>query len=230
MRFIDPKTGIESDSLYKMFELDKKWKKVICFIGAGGKTTMIYQLAEELAAMEKKVIVTTSTHMQKARLNFVEWGTPFEVEEGQIITTGVSCSDTKIKSFDLDAYAELAKKADVMLVEADGSRKMPLKVPASHEPVLVEGTDLVIGILGVNSVGNTIENVAQRPSDVAGVLGKDVKDIVTMKDLIAIGESENGLHKGVDCDYKILLNQWTGQPVTKDGLYDIVLCEKRSGN
>ena len=227
MRFIDPKTGTESDSLYKMFGLDKQWKKVISFIGAGGKTTMIYQLAEELAAMGKRVIVTTSTHMKKSTENFVEWGVPFTVEKGQIITTGVSCSETKIQSFDLDSYAELSNKADIVLIEADGSRKMPLKVPASHEPVLVEGTDLVIGILGVNSVGKTIEEVSQRPADVAGVLGKDVKDLVTIEDLVTIGESEDGLHKGVVCDYKILLNQWIDQPVTKDGLYDIILCEKR---
>ena len=226
MRFIDSKAGIESDSLYEMFGLDEKPKKVISFIGAGGKTTMIYQLAEELAKRNKRVIVTTSTHMKKPLTGFVEWGNPVSVEKGQIITIGVSCSDTRIKSFDLKAYHEFTEKADIVLVEADGSRKMPLKVPASHEPVLVDDTDLVIGILGVNSVGKTIEEIAQRPVDVANVLGKNIKDIVTMEDLVLIGESEKGLHKDVKCDYKILLNQWTGQPVKENSIYDIILCRK----
>ena len=227
MRFINPKSGVDTESLYEILELDKKPKKTICFIGAGGKTTMIFQLAEELALHGKSVIITTSTHMQKPQQNFFEWGTPVEVKKGQYVATGVSCGETKMKGFDLKEYAKLAARADVMLVEADGSRKMPLKVPASHEPVIVEGTDLVVGILGVNSVGKTIEEVGHRPDDIGRVLDKQKSDVVTMEDLVLIGESEQGLHKDVTCDYKILLNQWRDEKVPETDKYDLILCEKR---
>lgn len=227
MRFIDPKNLQETESLYEILELDKKWKRIICFVGAGGKTTMIFELAKELAAKGKSVIITTSTHMQRPQSNFVEWGAPLHVEKGQAVATGISTSDTMMKGFELSEYENLAKKADVVLIEADGSRTKPLKVPASHEPVIVSGTELVVGVLGVNSVGKTIEEVGHRPADIAQVLGKNEKDLVSIEDLVMIGESESGLHKNVDCDYKILLNQWCGQNVPVNGKYDLILCEKR---
>ena len=38
-------------------------KGIVTFIGAGGKTSAIFQVAKELAAQKKKVIITTTTKM-----------------------------------------------------------------------------------------------------------------------------------------------------------------------
>ena len=37
---------------------------VISFVGAGGKTSCMLELARNLAAQGKKVLVTTTTHME----------------------------------------------------------------------------------------------------------------------------------------------------------------------
>ena len=34
--------------------------------------------------------------------------------------------------------------ADIVLIEADGAKRNPCKVPASHEPVIVAASDIVI--------------------------------------------------------------------------------------
>ena len=39
-------------------------KPVFSFVGAGGKTTCVLKLADELAGLGMKVLVTTSTHIQ----------------------------------------------------------------------------------------------------------------------------------------------------------------------
>ena len=43
--------------------LDINKKNVISFVGAGGKTTLIYNMAEELMKLGKNVIITTTTNM-----------------------------------------------------------------------------------------------------------------------------------------------------------------------
>lgn len=50
--------------LYEGLEIDLNKKYVISFVGGGGKTTSIYKLADELTRKGKRVIVTTTTHMQ----------------------------------------------------------------------------------------------------------------------------------------------------------------------
>ena len=43
--------------------------------------------------------------------------------------------------------------ADLVLVEADGSRRLPLKVPRPGEPVLPENADMILCIAGLSSAG-----------------------------------------------------------------------------
>ena len=47
--------------LYKSFDINLTKKEIISFVGGGGKTTTMFSLAEELKAMGKKVLVTTTT-------------------------------------------------------------------------------------------------------------------------------------------------------------------------
>ena len=83
----------------------------------------------------------------------------------------------------------LPSLCDVLLVEADGSRQKSVKVPAEHEPVLFPASDLVIGVLGMNSVGQRILEAAHRPEDVAAFLNTSVEHRITEEDLEKIAES-----------------------------------------
>lgn len=49
----------------KIFDMDISVDRVIAFVGAGGKTTLIQKMARELQENGKKVIVTTTTHMYR---------------------------------------------------------------------------------------------------------------------------------------------------------------------
>ena len=51
--------------LYELFNIDLEAKELICFVGAGGKTTTMFILAEILKDLNKKVLVTTSTAIYK---------------------------------------------------------------------------------------------------------------------------------------------------------------------
>ena len=99
----------------------------------------------------------------------------------------------------------------MLLVEADGSRQKPVKVPAEHEPVLFSGTELVIGVLGMKSVGQRIKDVAHRPEDVAAFLQTDVEHRITREDLRKIAESPKGLKKGVNCAFVAVGNEYESE-------------------
>ena len=46
-----------------LLKLDIEKYPVIAVVGGGGKTSLIYRLNEELQALGKKVIISTTTHM-----------------------------------------------------------------------------------------------------------------------------------------------------------------------
>ncbi|MEE9257057.1 MAG: selenium cofactor biosynthesis protein YqeC [bacterium] len=59
-----------------------------------------------------------------------------------------------------------------VLVEADGSRGRPIKAPGPGEPVIPPGADIVIGIIGLDSLGAPIdEEHAFRPEILAERVG-----------------------------------------------------------
>lgn len=137
---------------------------VISVVGAGGKTTLIKKLASYYASKGKKVFITTSTHM------FIEEDTllsddPNEIIEHlnnhQIVMAGVK-ENNKIKSLSIDTYIEVCKHADVVLVEADGSKHLPLKFLKENEPVIYENTDEIIIVYGMHALNQKAKDVVFR--------------------------------------------------------------------
>ena len=51
------------DKLCDIIEYEKKKARTISVVGAGGKTTLIYRLAEELKEKGLRVLITTTTKM-----------------------------------------------------------------------------------------------------------------------------------------------------------------------
>ena len=130
-------------------------------MGSGGKTSLVCRLADELSAA--RVIIATSTHMRQVpalqtRVCAVAPGTPAIV--------GTPCGDGKFGPPE-QSWAELCTLADYVLVEADGSRGLPLKAHLPHEPVLPQEAGQVIAVLGLT--GCAPEDIAT-PERAARVL------------------------------------------------------------
>lgn len=176
---------------------------IAAFTGGGGKTSLIYALAEHFAGEGKRVIVTTTTHMAW------EPGRPFAGAEdvslirrllsryGYVTVAYHPAGALKISGPDREILEKLPGLCDVVLVEADGSKRLPLKVPAQWEPVIPESADVVVGVIGLDCIGKKISDTAHRPQDVAGFLGKSLSDAVTWEDVAEIAVSKKGLRKGV---------------------------------
>lgn len=216
------------DKVCEIIEYEKKRPRIISVVGAGGKTTLIYRLAEELKRKGLHVLITTTTKMYVPKRRFISWESGIDEEEdkgkqesakrmeekirvklheeGIVVVGRILNSGEKFTGIPEEVRSILPSLCDVLLVEADGSRQKPVKVPADHEPVLFPASDLVIGVLGMNSVGQHILEAAHRPEDVAAFLNTSVEHRITEEDLEKIAESPLGLKKGVDCEFEAVGN------------------------
>ncbi|MDR1765531.1 MAG: putative selenium-dependent hydroxylase accessory protein YqeC [Lachnospiraceae bacterium] len=127
---------------------------IVSIVGGGGKTTLMFLLAQELAQAGHKVVVTTSTKIgAKVRCPVVFLGDemPSAANLGSAPTpvvvvkelqppgydNGIGQPAAKLLGLSPAQIIGLAQFFDVVLVEADGAKHLPLKVPADYEPVII---------------------------------------------------------------------------------------------
>ena len=151
---------------------------ITALIGGGGKTSTIYALAEELRK-KGSVIVCTSTHIlcppQFPYLPRLSGKLSF----GEVVSTGII--DGHRLSTPYQPFDKLMRFADYILVEADGSKQLPLKAHAAHEPVIPDEANTVIALIGVDGLGKPIRSVAHRPELFASICNADTDQNVTMQ-------------------------------------------------
>ena len=152
--------------------------RCICAVGAGGKTSLLHRLAEEYRAQGRKVLLTTTTKMylpQSAEEILAC------LERDSFVTAGTTVSDEKMGPLPPEIWKDAVRGADVILVEADGSRRLPLKVPGTGEPVLPGECDFLIVVEGLSGIGQPLEKVCHRLEQATKLLGCPGTQTVTEK-------------------------------------------------
>lgn len=184
-------------------ELLQIQKGVTAIIGSGGKTSLLYLLAGELAEIGS-VLICTSTHiLPPDRIPVAEQA---EAVEG-ILCVGTPCENGKLTA-PKQSFEELATLADYVLVEADGSRHLPLKAHLAHEPVIPENAENVILVVGASGLNGPVLDVVHRPEQFRLLSGSD---IATPEAVAAVLEKE-ALH------HRVLINQADSPPRTEAAL------------
>ena len=77
------------------------------------------------------------------------------------------------------SFADWMTLADYTLVEADGSKGLPLKAHAPHEPVIPPQSNQTILVLGAEGLGRTVAQAAHRPALYARLAGAEEGSVVT---------------------------------------------------
>lgn len=187
---------------------------VISLVGAGGKTTLMFRIARELAAAGETVLTTTTTRIYR----------PEPVQSAQVVVAAepaaalAQLAHRLRRSRHVTAAAgwipEAGKLAGYppesvsalraaglfrwILVEADGAARRPLKAPAAHEPVIPACSDWVIAVAGMAAVGRPLDaRWVFRPERFGALAGISAGEPVTPDAIAAVLLHPQGMMKGL---------------------------------
>ena len=213
-----------------LFKYLQEKKHIVSLVGAGGKTTVMCQLAEHFAKLGKKVLVTTTTHIFQPACNFAESVAEVEAlwQAGSYAVVGsVEAGTDKLTQLSEDVLENYCRVADLVLIEADGAKCLPCKAPAENEPVLLENCDTVIAVMGLDALHKPISEVCFRLEKVQEVLGVADEHYLTEEDAVELLQSEQGAFKNVgQRTYFIILNKCDDEYRLKSALKIRSLLEK----
>lgn len=194
---------------------------IVAAVGAGGKTSLLYALAREVASLGGRAIVTGTTRFTPAPHG---WPMPPRVEaragEAASMVAGARGSVlvvagtepqpagrlAPLSGDDVDAVVAL-DAFDVVLVEADGSRARPFKAPGEREPVIPASTTHVIATVGASVLGSSlVEGHVHRPERVRLLApGNESVDASMVARVLAHAE---GGRKGLGArEFAVVVNQ-----------------------
>ena len=191
----------------------------VAIVGAGGKTTALFQTARQFGG---PVIVTATTHLG-------DWQIPLADQhitasslddlagvhlDGVTLVTGPFRQDNRTEGVNQELLSWLhteAKKQNVpLLIEADGARQKPLKTPAAHEPAILDFVDSVLVVAGLSGLGKPLtEETVHRPEIFAELSGLKINETITSEALVRELIHPNGGLKNIppQAHRMVLLNQ-----------------------
>jgi molybdenum cofactor cytidylyltransferase len=200
----------------------------LALVGAGGKTTALFRLARQLSP---PVLVAGSAHLGQEQASLADrhyiitgkrdlegLSPPPQVA----LFTGPADEPGKLVGLspdNLEALYALAEAQQVpLLIEADGSRGLPLKAPAGHEPVIPSFVTGVVVIAGLSGLDRPLEaGWVHRPELFASLSGLSMGQPVSSHSLERVLVHPRGGLKGIPegVDRVALLNQ-ADDPARRD--------------
>lgn len=199
---------------------------LISVVGAGGKTTTVFQLANQLKK-EATVLVTTTTAMfhPHDRVNQVYYKTlpniQYNTNEVIALYDSYTCEKDKVSGLQDQQVNQITQDGifDYIINEADGARRRPLKCYAPHEPVIPESSHIVLVVIGADAIGKVLsENIVHRIDQFSEVSKLKIGDIITTDALINLLTHKKGFLKGLpeSASVYVLINKSLSHPVDFD--------------
>ncbi len=182
---------------------------IVAAIGAGGKKSVMNQLAAE--ASGRLAWTGTVFTARPPRWTDVEVhvGEEDELLERAAATSGPPRQAFLRPSEKPGRYGGLAPETiarlhrigafDLTLVKADGARMRGLKCPKPGEPVLPPKTDLIVVVVSAQVIGRPLDSeFVHRPERVAAVLGIELGEVLQPEHLAISLTHPQGLQAGTE--------------------------------
>ena len=137
--------------------------KVIVVCGAGGKTSYIKRLSESYK--DKKIVITTTAKIFKPK-KYTENIDLHSFDNDNIIILGKEYDDKKLMYAGDNELKKAIDFADIVLIEADGAKYYPIKIPNNEEPVIPEflygKIYKIVIVMGLHSLERKFKEVCFR--------------------------------------------------------------------
>ena len=182
----------------------------IAFVGGGGKTSLLFALAQ---ALPGRRLLTTTTRIFAAQMKLAqavifatESTERIEKEIGEALDRFGIClvvgnvtgdKAVGLPPVQVDLWGN-RPDVDFVLVEADGSRMRPIKAPAAHEPVIPSTATVVVPVVGIDALDGRFSQITHRSEIAAGLLQWSVfSDRLSVEDVAQLIAHPQGGLKGV---------------------------------
>ena len=186
---------------------------VVSRVGGVGKTSLMFKLARELSMAGDTVLTTTTTKIfepsrDQAACVILSGSVPDILDRADELldehlhltaAVGKLPESGKLCGFQPEIIGELwnAGLFQWIIVEADGAAGKPLKAPADHEPVIPACTTRLVGMLGLNGVGQPLtERLVFRHEHFARLTGLRLGSNVSDSAIADVLVRDDGLFKG----------------------------------
>jgi len=183
---------------------------LVALVGGGGKTTLMYRLTQELFASGLRAAAATTTKIAVPEASdpaellcapeFRELVERLLVGSGRPRVLGKRVLDNgKVEGVPTEWCDRLLAEGvvEVLVVEADGAARKPLKAPEAWEPVVPEGTTVFVAVVGLSCLGHPLdEETVFRARLASAATGAPIGAPVTTEVVTRLLESPNGLCKG----------------------------------
>jgi probable selenium-dependent hydroxylase accessory protein YqeC len=185
---------------------------LVCAVGAGGKKSTLYRLAEaHLAVGSSRIALTCTVTMAPPPASL---GAPVIAEGARLadeierhgrerrvlVYAAPSPKPGRIGGVPPAELARLHQSGgfEVTLIKADGARMRWIKAPAAGEPVLAPGTTTVLVLVSARVFGQPLATaVAHRLERVAAVTGAEPGERLAPGHVARLLTSEQGALQGV---------------------------------
>lgn len=176
---------------------------VVCCVGAGGKKTTMFRLAE---AHPGRVGITATAHIEffprslKATNYIGEERELFDAIEKDKTSMAIAFAKPSERfgrraGVSLDSIQRFKDigNFDLLVIKADGARGRFIKAPAEHEPAITSCADTVIPILSARIIGLPLrDDIAHRVEKICKVTGLKEGDDIKAIHIARLLSSENG--------------------------------------
>jgi probable selenium-dependent hydroxylase accessory protein YqeC len=145
----------------------------VAIVGGGGKTSLMFALADALSRAGASVVTTTTTKvwLNQAQLaphvifrhSHPLWREELArgLSESQFVFVAERPLHTgKAQGIEPDVCDDLfaSRAADYVIAEADGAAGRPVKAHAPHEPVIPQSSTVVIAMTGLDCLGRPADS------------------------------------------------------------------------
>lgn len=187
--------------MYPLVEcLNMQGHQIIFLLGSGGKTSMMWYLAQCYKQKQERVLISTTTKIgypSQAIYDFLStdnFSSLIHAKSG-ITVAGSSCHDGQKLTMPADPlFRESFSHFDKVFLEADGSKQLPLKGWAAFEPVILPETTVSIGLLPISVIGKVVnEQIIHRLPLFLKCTDTKKDDLVSVQTLIDIITAPSGL-------------------------------------
>lgn len=173
-------------TFWDALELDKAAPPVVAIVGGGGKTSLLFRLAQNAHELGYSTVLSGTTRFTtlpalSSDVHLTKITFPEQVQElvktlnthGTIVVHAGSERKARwapIETTIADAIAAIPGLG-LFAIEADGSKMLPFKAPAEHEPVIPRSTTHVVAVVGLRALDTPLDNrYVHRPEKIRSII------------------------------------------------------------